>query len=135
MFGRLWVRLRPAVFWGFPRGSWQYDVIVGLILVFIFATPSVLFNDRPSQAVVHEVEYPTADARVFWIDPGALDRADPQGASERLNTLLLNHSGEDLRIIRTEPARDEVGNVQAYLVFAQPRPDPDAADDVVTDNQ
>lgn len=120
MLGRLWSRLRPAVFWEFRRGSWQYDIIVALILAFIFLTPPALFNDRASEPVVHEVEHPETDARVFWIDPGALDRADPEGASERLQYLLATYSGESLRIVSTEPAMDAAGNVQAYLVFAQP---------------
>jgi len=108
------------VFWEFRRGSWQYDIIVALILAFIFLTPPALFNDRASEPVVHEVEHPETDARVFWIDPGALDRADPEGASERLQYLLATYSGESLRIVSTEPAMDAAGNVQAYLVFAQP---------------
>ena len=120
MLGRLWSRLRPAVFWEFRRGSWQYDIIVALILAFIFLTPAALFNDRASEPVVHEVEHHASDARVFWIDPGALDRADPDGASERLQYLLASYSGESLRIVSTEPARDAAGNIQAYLVFAQP---------------
>lgn len=120
MLGRLWSRLRPAVFWEFRRGSWQYDVIVALILAFIFLTPAAVFNDRASEPVVQEVEHQASDARVFWIDPGALDRADPDGATERLQQLLASHSGESLRIVSTEPARDAAGNVQAYLVFAQP---------------
>lgn len=120
MLGRLWSRLRPAVFWEFRRGSWQYDIIVALILAFIFLTPAALFNDRASEAVVQEVEHHATDARVFWIDPGALDRADPDGATERLQRLLTSHSGEALRIVSTEPATDAAGNVQAYLVFAQP---------------
>ena len=120
MLGRLWSRLRPAVFWEFRRGSWQYDIIVALILAFIFLTPPALFNDRASGPVVHEVEHPATDTRVFWIDPGALDRADPAGASERLQYLLASYSGESLRIVSTEPATDAAGNIQAYLVFAQP---------------
>lgn len=120
MSGRVWSRLRPAVFWEFRRGSWQYDIIVALILAFIFLTPPGMFNDRPSKPVVHEVEHAATDARVFWIDPGALDRANPESASERLQYLLTSHSGESLRIVSTEPARDDAGNIQAYLVFAQP---------------
>ncbi len=120
MSGRFWSRLRPALFWEFPRGSWQYDIIVALILAFIFFTPAALFNDRPSEPVVQEVEHAGSDARVFWIDPGALDRANPEGASERLQHLLASHSGESLRIVSTEPATDDAGNIQAYLVFAEP---------------
>ena len=120
MLARIWSRLRPVVLWEFQRGSWQYDIVVALILAFVFLTPPALFNDRPSEPVVHEVEHAASDARVFWIDPGALDRADPAGASERLRYLLSSHSGESLRIVSTQPATDDAGNIQAYLVFAEP---------------
>lgn len=34
-------------FWSFERGSFQYDLICGLIIAFIAATPVSWFNDRP----------------------------------------------------------------------------------------
>ena len=36
-----------AVFWPYERGSWQYDIICGVILAFIFLTPAAWFHDRP----------------------------------------------------------------------------------------
>jgi hypothetical protein len=35
-----------VVFWRYPRGSWQYDILCGLILVFIFLTPKAVFDGR-----------------------------------------------------------------------------------------
>ncbi len=97
----------------------QYDVIVALILAFVFLTPKHLFNDRPSGAIFHEVRQTDDETRVFWIDPGALDRAAPEGAEPRLQELLEQQAGDDLRIVRTEAARDQAGNVRAYLVYAR----------------
>jgi hypothetical protein len=37
-------KLSRILLWSFDRGTWQYDVIVGLILAFIFFTPRTLFN-------------------------------------------------------------------------------------------
>ncbi len=119
MIGRIWARLRPAIFWECRRGSLRYDLIVALILAFIFLTPKHLFNDRPSAAIFHEIQDADGDTRVFWIDPGALDRADPEGVEPRLEHLLNEQSGETLRVVRTEPARDQAGNIRAYLVYAQ----------------
>ena len=119
MIAKLWARVRPAILWGYRRGSWQYDVIVILILVFIFLIPRSAFNDRPSAAVVQEVAAPSTDLRVFWVDPGALDRANPEEAAEHLEDLLRDSRGEGLRIVRTEPALDAVGNVRGFLVYAK----------------
>ena len=119
MFGRVWAKVRPAVLWNYRRGSWQYDIIVALILAFIFLSPKSLFNDRPSEPVFYEVEDAAEGVTVYWIDPGALDRANPEGAEPRLQELLRGQTGEDLKVVRTEPAMDQAGNVRAYLVYAE----------------
>ena len=33
-----------VIFWGYSRGSWQYDVLCVLILAFIFFTPADIFD-------------------------------------------------------------------------------------------
>jgi hypothetical protein len=35
-----------VVFWRYPRGSWQYDILCVLILVFIFLTPKDFFTGK-----------------------------------------------------------------------------------------
>lgn len=120
MFGRIWGRVRPAIFWSYRRGSWQYDVIVALILAFIFLVPKSVFNDRPSPAVVQEIGATPDGQRVFWIDPGALDLANPDGAEATLVALVQSNGGEGLEVVRTEPATDGAGNVRAYLVYVEP---------------
>ena len=119
MLARAWARIRPMVFWDYRRGSWQYDIIVALILAFIFLSPKAFFNDRPSEAVFHEIEDAPEGVSVFWIDPGALGRANPEGAEPRLQELLRIQIGEGLTVVRAEPARDKAGNVRAYLVYAE----------------
>ena len=39
--------LKRFILWDFPRASWQYDVIVAIILAFIFLTPRDWFRDQP----------------------------------------------------------------------------------------
>ena len=39
--------LKRFILWDFPRGVWQYDVVVGIILAFIFLTPREWFGDQP----------------------------------------------------------------------------------------
>src|ERR1044071_3801866 len=68
MLRSLWSVLRPAIFWSYKRGSWQYDVMVALILVFIFVTPRSWFRDQPRSAgAQHIVMLPSEEGRaVFW---------------------------------------------------------------------
>ena len=56
-----------VIFWDYARGSWQYDVMVGLILLFIFLTPREIFNDQPKAANVVMLR------GGFWIDPQLLN--------------------------------------------------------------
>ena len=39
--------LKRFILWDYPRASWQYDVMVGVILAFIFLTPRSWFRDQP----------------------------------------------------------------------------------------
>ena len=44
--------LRSYLFWSYERGSVHYDVMVSLILVFLFASPRFIdFGDKPVQTV------------------------------------------------------------------------------------
>lgn len=38
--------LGRVIFWRYPRGSWQYDILCGFILLFIFLTPRAVFDGR-----------------------------------------------------------------------------------------
>ena len=44
--------LHDYFFWTYERGSFHYDVMVTLILIFMFVSPFVIdFNDRPVETV------------------------------------------------------------------------------------
>ena len=118
MAGRIREGLKSALLWRYRRGSWQYDVIVALILAFIFLSPKAFFNDQPSSGVLHEVDAPGEGTRVFWIEPELLAGEPIDASTERLQDLLRDRSGETLDIVRTETALDESGNIRAYLVYA-----------------
>ncbi len=46
--------LKNYFYWTYPRGNVHYDVMVTLILLFIFVTPHFWdFGDKPSRVPVH----------------------------------------------------------------------------------
>ncbi len=49
--GKIGKALLRVVFWPYRRGSWQYDILAAVILVFIFLTPRAWLGDRPAQPV------------------------------------------------------------------------------------
>jgi hypothetical protein len=44
--------LKKAVFWTYPRTSWQWDVLCVLILAFIFLTPKSWFDPGQTTVVI-----------------------------------------------------------------------------------
>lgn len=125
--GRL---LRSYFFWTYERGSFHYDVMVTLILIFMFVSPRFIdFKDRPvetvalhaSEVLVKEAGSSGGNARfVFQI------RADEQGGpqvtqteEERRAAILrvVEPISGAVTIERDEPVLDARGEVVAYNVW------------------
>lgn len=51
--GGLKQKLGSFLWWSYPRGSLQYDIMVAIILAFIFLTPRHWFRDQPRPTVDH----------------------------------------------------------------------------------
>lgn len=46
----LWRGIVRTIFWSYERGSRQYDVMVGVILLFVLFTPRYWFHDQPQSS-------------------------------------------------------------------------------------
>src|SRR5258708_8071778 len=45
----LWRAIVRVVFWSYERGTWQYDIAVGAIVLFVLFSPRFIhFNDQPT---------------------------------------------------------------------------------------
>jgi hypothetical protein len=112
-------------FWSYERGSWQYDLAVVLILVFVF-TPKNWFHDQPQVGLpvtsAHvELLSKTGEIEVYKVD--SLVLAPPERTPSLQNDLhnALQKAGQGLQdgrfaIGKIEAVRDEQGNVVAYRV-------------------
>jgi hypothetical protein len=65
--------LKRFILWDYPRAGWQYDIIVAVIVGFIFLTPRAWFRDqpKPSSIVMLPPEH-GGSAGVFWLEPELL---------------------------------------------------------------
>jgi hypothetical protein len=117
--------LYRTFFWSYERGSWQYDVAVGLILVFVLLTPGRWFHDQPQvglPANSNQVEQiSSGQPEVYRVDARVL--APPERTPALQNDLhnVLQKARPDLSdgrfsIGRIEAIRDAAGNVIAYQV-------------------
>ena len=68
--------LKRFILWDFPRASWQYDVMVGIILAFIFLTPRDWFRDQPRIPNASSIAMLPSEngSLVFFVDRELLDR-------------------------------------------------------------
>jgi hypothetical protein len=115
--------LKRFILWDFARGSWQYDVMVGLILVFIFLTPRNWFFDQPRIPKPSDVVMVHSDTgrSEFWIRAQILERIPEGQRTVRLTELLQSRtSNRHLEITRVEPIVDSEGELQGYMAFAKP---------------
>lgn len=119
--------LSKAFFWAYERGTWQYDIAVILILLFVLATPRGWFHDQPQmglpasapgEVVVVKDDGATktyrVDARIL-----APPQQTPALENELHNALqraLPDLSGKRFTITKIESERDDRGNVVAYQV-------------------
>ena len=50
----IWRTIRGYILWSYERGTIQYDVMVTLILIFLFLSPYwINFNDKPIERNPH----------------------------------------------------------------------------------
>ncbi len=111
--------VKRFLFWDYPRAGWQYDVMVGLILVFIFLTPREWFRDQPraSSIVMLPAEH---GSNVFWMDSEQLGGVPEAQRATRASALLKARTGKKYNVVRLEPIVDSEQEVKGYMAFTTP---------------
>lgn len=117
---RIWQTIRSYILWTYERGSMQYDVMVTLILAFIFIAPIwVNFKDKPIERSPHQtgvVVSPDGHSGfIYQVDASAV-RGDPTTVESDLRSVIEPIAGE-VDITRYEPVRDAKGHIVAYKVW------------------
>lgn len=119
--------LRSYFFWTYERGSFHFDVMVTLILLFLFVSPHYIdFKDRPvetvalhgSEVLVTEAGREGASSRfVFQIRSDQTGGPTPSQTDDQRRAAILRSvepiSGE-MTLERYEPVLDAHGKVVAY---------------------
>lgn len=114
---QIWRTIKGYVFWTYERGSFHYDVMVTLILLFIFVTPHyVNFKDQPAEPRPHPTGitvFTDGDNFIYRIDATAVDARNDATLRASLLRLIEPVSGS-VTLLRTEPVRDSAGQIVAY---------------------
>jgi len=113
-------------FWSYERGSWQYDLAVIAILVFVLLTPGRWFHDQPTRevpAVAAQVELlkEVGNQQTYKVDARVLTPPEqmPQLQNElhrALQKAQVSLQNGRFEITNVEALRDAQGAVIAYQV-------------------
>ena len=119
----VWGTIRSYVLWQHERGTLHYDIMVTLILIFVFLSPRVIdFNDKPVPHDPHLTDVVvTPDAQgglVYQIPAGAITPGDDESVRDQLLRIIQPISG-DVSIVNYEGVTDHKGQVQGYRVWVK----------------
>jgi len=113
--------LKGYFWWTYPRGAVNYDVMVTLILAFIFLGPiSINLRDKPTPRPPNQTEVVVqqeGNGFLYTVDASAVNAATEADIRESLLRVIEPVSGE-ITIDRYTPVRDARHNVTAYKVWA-----------------
>lgn len=115
--------LKRFIFWDYSRATWQYDVMVGIILLFVFATPRAWFRDQPRIPTASSIaSLPSENgSSIFFVNSELLVGVpEDQRAAKLTQTLQVRTSNRHLLVTRVEPVLDSEGELQGYMAFARP---------------
>lgn len=112
--------LRKLFLWEFTRGSRGYDVVVILILGFIFLTPREVFRDQPRAKNVALLPGDHGSAK-FFIEPALLDHLPPSERMKEAERLIhAQTEGRSKTIISLDPIYDGEHEPKGYLASTAP---------------
>ncbi|HTC87261.1 MAG TPA: hypothetical protein VK686_03115 [Bryobacteraceae bacterium] len=111
--------VKRFLFWDYPRAGWQYDVMVGLILAFIFLTPREWFRDQPRANSIVMLPSGHGDT-VFWMDAEQLANSPEQARPAAASALLQARTGKKYHVVRLEPIVDSEQEIKGFMAFTTP---------------
>lgn len=116
--------LRGYIFWTYERGSFHYDVMVTLILVFLFVSPRLIdFKDKPvqeipllhSEVLVKAARGSSEEARfVYEIRVDDLHGAKSDAELRQAILNVVEPIAGDVSLQSYTPVVDTKGHIVAY---------------------
>jgi len=119
----IWRTIRGYILWQHERGTLHYDIMVTLILLFVFLSPRVInFNDKPIARNPHLTDVVVStdgEGRLLYqVSASAILPGDDQSVREQLLHIIEPISGA-VSIASYEAVSDRKGHVQSYKVVVK----------------
>ena len=115
--------LKRFVLWDYPRASWQYDVMVAIILAFIFLMPREWFRDQPRIPRASNIAMLPGEngSNMYLIDPELLSGVPENQRLSKLAEILKTRTGKKQSVLRLQPIYDDSENeLKGYMAFTKP---------------
>lgn len=119
--GAIWRTIRGYILWSYERGSLHYDIMVTLILIFVFLSPRIInFKDKPVERTpVSTGVLIIPDSKggfIYQIPSKAVNASSDADISGQLERIIEPIAGA-VSITKYQPVRDAAGHVQSYKVW------------------
>lgn len=122
-WARFKLGIHRSVFWSYERGTWQYDLIVAVILCFIFLTPRSWFQRIPNLGMVDlrhvqgvvEVGRDKA-TQTYMLDARLVQSRAPEPTEDAVREILQERLRKAYRVLSINPVRDQNGVILSYRV-------------------
>ena len=128
----IWRTIVRVVFWSYERGTWQYDIaVVGIVLFVLFSPMIIHYTDQPSvgpspaSALVELRAMAPGQIATYRVDARLL--ATPTRTPELEHDLheTVQKNVQDLHhgrfeIVRIDPIRGDGGTIAYYDVSVKP---------------
>jgi hypothetical protein len=120
----IWRTIRGYILWSYERGTIHYDVMVTLILIFVFLSPYwINFKDKPIERNPHPMGVsvlPDAQGGFLYVVEGAAVTGKDDGAiREDLHRIIEPIAGGAVAINKYETLRDRSGRILTYKVWVE----------------
>lgn len=114
-----------CILWSYERGSWQYDLIVIVMLAFIFLSPRAWFNDRPTLQMTdlrHQqgiVEMSRINREVTYLVDARLVKSRDEGPDSAIPIILKERLQKSVTVKSINPVIDRHKVVLGYTVLVE----------------
>jgi hypothetical protein len=121
--GAIWRTIRGYILWSYERGSLHYDIMVTLILLFVFISPHFInFKDKPVERnprLTGVVVIPGEKGGfIYQIEASAVNTAEGGDVRRQLEQIIEPISGA-VSITRYETLKDASGHTRSYRVWVE----------------
>ena len=119
----IWRTIRGYILWSYERGSLHYDVMVTLILLFVFASPYwINFKDKPIDRLSRQtgvvIQPDGSGGLIYQIEASALSAKSDAQLKEQMLAIIEPITGA-AAISKYEPVKDRLGRIQSYKIWVQ----------------